>query len=237
MSLQPFDESPTPRREFLGQLATVAAALTAAACASPAGAAQAGAAPVPAPAAPRTPTKWDDAWAARITGKKKGVFDAPEVADGTVVGNAYVWMKAVKDVHGLSDSEISAVLVIRHAAIPMAMDDAYWEKYDLGKANKIKDPSTNKWAKRNPFWKADPKEPASAPFTLDALNGRGCILMGCSLAANGMAGELAEKLKQPIDDMRAEMKAHLIPGMTLAPNGVFAVMRAQEAGCTYIRSS
>ncbi len=39
------------------------------------------------------------------------------------------------------------------------------------------------------------------------------------------------------EDMRAEVKAHLIPGLTLAPNGVFAVMRAQEAGCTYIRST
>lgn len=235
VSVSPFDEVPTPRREFFGQLATVAAALTAAACVSPAGAAPAVAAP--SPTTPRTPIRWDDDWTSRISGKHKGVFDAPQMADGTVIANAWVWMKGFKDVHAMSDAELSAVLVIRHEAIPMAMDDAYWEKYDLGKANKVKDPATKKWAKRNPFWKADPNDKGSAPFTLEALNARGCILMGCNLAAMGMAGELAAKLKQPVDDMRAEMKAHLIPGLTLAPNGVFAVMRAQEAGCTYIRST
>lgn len=235
MSVPPFDAAPTPRREFFGQLATVAAALTAAACVSPAGAAQAVAAP--SPTTPRAPITWDDAWTGRITGKHRGVFDAPEMADGTVIGNAWAWMKALKEVHALSDADMSAVLVIRHAAIPMAMDDAYWEKYDLGKANKVKDPTTKKWAKRNPFWGPDSNDRGSAPFTLESLNARGCILMGCNLAAMGMAGELAEKLKQPVDDMRAEVTAHLIPGLTLAPNGVFAVMRAQEAGCTYIRST
>lgn len=228
--------APTDRREFIGQLATAAVALAGTACATAGAAVQA--APAPAAArAPRPAVKWDDAWAKRITGKHKAVFDAPEVADGTIVGNAWVWLRAYQDVYGMLDDEMSAVMVIRHDAIPMAMDDAFWEKYDLGKYAKVKDPATKKWARRNPFWKPDPNDKENAPFTLEALNGRGCILMGCNLAAMGMAAELAAKHKLPRDDVRADVKAHLIPGMTLAPNGVFAVMRAQEAGCTYIRST
>lgn len=228
---------PTDRREFIGQLATAAVALAGTACATAGGAVQSAPAPVPAPPAPRVAVKWDDAWTRRISGTHKAVFDAPEIADGTIIGNAVVWMKGYKDVYGLLDDEMSAVLVIRHGAIAMAMDDAYWEKYDLGKANKVKDPATKKWARRNPFWKPDPSDPGNAPFTLEALNGRGAILLGCNLAAMGMAAELGEKLKRPVEEMRAEVKAHLIPGLTLAPNGVFGVMRAQEAGCTYIRST
>lgn len=234
MSLRDKPSPPTDRREFIGRLATAAVALSATACASAAGAAATG--PAPAPSS-RPPVKWDDAWTSRITGKHKAVFDAPEIADGTVVANAYVWMKGFKDVYGARDDEMSAVLVIRHGGIAMAMDDTYWEKYELGRANKVKDPGTKKWAKRNPFLKPDPADAASAPFTLEALAARGAILLGCNLAAMGMAAELAEKLKRPVDEMRAEVKSHLIPGLTLAPSGVFGVMRAQEAGCTYIRST
>jgi len=228
----PFDATPTPRREFIGQVAAAAAALSAAACAAPAAAIQAAAAP-----APRPPVKWDDAWTARITGKHKGVFDAPEIAEGTVIANANVWMKANKDVYGLQDSDLSAVLVVRHSALPMFMDDWYWDRYDLGKLMKVKDDATRKWAKRNPFWKPEPGAKGPNPYTFESLNARGCILIGCNLAAMGLAYEAAEKTKAPIAEMQDEVKAHLIPGVTLAPNGVFAVMRAQEAGCTYMRSA
>jgi intracellular sulfur oxidation DsrE/DsrF family protein len=30
---------------------------------------------------------------------------------------------------------------------------------------------------------------------------------------------------------------HLLPGVTLQPSGVFAVLRAQEAGCQYLLAS
>jgi intracellular sulfur oxidation DsrE/DsrF family protein len=33
------------------------------------------------------------------------------------------------------------------------------------------------------------------------------------------------------------LKANLIPGVILQPSGVYAAHRAQEAGCTYIRST
>ena len=34
-----------------------------------------------------------------------------------------------------------------------------------------------------------------------------------------------------------ELKANLVPGMILQPNGVYAVLRAQEAGCAFMRST
>ena len=79
--------------------------------------------------------------------------------------------------------------------------------------------------------------PEGAEFTLDALNTRGAILVGCGLAAKFMAGGIARKTKQSVDDVSAELRAHLIPGLVLAPSGIFAVMRAQEAGCTYVRTT
>ena len=208
---------------------------------APAGAAnatatQAGAAPAPQGAAP-APTKWDDSWASRITGKHKAVFDAPEIAEGTIVGNAYVYLSAMKQVYSLADTDLSTVMVIRHSAFAMAVDDELWAKYELGKDAKVKDEKTRKWATRNPYYKAAPGETAGAQFTLEALAKRGAILVGCNLAAMGLASEIAQKTKQNVNTVREEVRAHLLPGLTLAPNGVFAVMRAQEAGCTYIRST
>jgi hypothetical protein len=39
------------------------------------------------------------------------------------------------------------------------------------------------------------------------------------------------------DDAMAELRAHLIPGLTLMPSGILAAVRAQEAGAAFIRST
>ena len=223
--------SPTARREFIGQLAIGAAAIAASACA-PAALALPGTAPAPKAA----PQKFDDSWVKRITGKHKAVFDAPEVADGTIVSNAWVYLDGFKKVYDTTDADMCLVLVMRHGGIRLAFDDYVWEKYDIGKKEKVKDDATGKWARRNPFWKPEPGKGPS-PFTLEAIANRGAILIGCNLAARGFAAELAAKGKEPRTEAVADILAHLIPGVTLAPNGVFAVMRAQEVGCTYIRST
>jgi hypothetical protein len=229
------------RREFLGQLATAAVAIAGTACAgATAQSAPAPAAPVPATPGPTNgatpaPRRWSDVWVSRITGKHKAVFDAPEIADGAVISNAWVWMKGFKDVYGVADSDLSPVLVIRHAAIAMAFDDEMWAKYEIGKHEKIKDFVTSKWATRNPYYKPTPSEKTNE-FTLEALEKRGAILMACDLAAGGFSGRIARRTKQPPRTVREEMNAHLLTGLTLAPSGIFATMRAQEAGCAFMRS-
>ena len=238
----PTDEK-TPRRAFLGQLALSAVAITATACAPAAMATQTApapqqATPPAAPATPPAPVKWDDSWVGRITGKHKGVFDCPEIGDGTLVGQAYNYFSGMKQAMGATDAEISAVLVIRHSAIPLALDDEMWAKYEIGKMEKVKDPFTNKkWSLINPNYKAPADKPTMAPYTLDALSKRGAILVGCGLAFSGMVFQIAQQSKQDRTVVRDELKAHLIPGLTLVPNGIFAVMRAQEAGCGYLRST
>ena len=62
---------------------------------------------------------------------------------------------------------MSAVLVIRHAALPMVMRDAFWDRYQIGKARKIKDGKD--WARRNPYRSSEgiPKQWAS--YSLEAF--------------------------------------------------------------------
>jgi hypothetical protein len=228
---------PAPRREFLGQLATGAVALATAGCAG----ATSTAAAAPAPAAPARPRPAsgavDDSWTARITGKHRAVFDAPEIAEGVVIANAYVFLLSYTDARKLTDSDLSAVAVIRHAAIPMALDDAMWEKYRLGKFTKTREPGGKAWARRNVYWRAAANDQASAPFTLDALRGRGVILLGCALATRRLASTLAAQTKQQHEAVHDELRSHLIDGLQLAPSGIYAVTLAQEAGCSYVRST
>jgi hypothetical protein len=240
------DNAYPPRREVLGQLATAAVTLAGAACA-PAAMSHAAAAPAPTPAAdgaatttpaPATPRKWDDAWATRLTAKHRAVFDAPDVADGTALFNAYVYMRSFGEVYGAPDSDIQAVLVARHRAVPLMLGDATWERYELGKVVRLRDEKTGKWARRNPFAVVDATDASAMPgLSLGALHERGALLLVCNLALGNLAGRLAAKTKRDRASVRAELRSALLPGVEIVPSGVFAVMRAQEAGCTYMRST
>jgi hypothetical protein len=238
-----FPVSPSPRREFLAQVATAAAALAATACVSgnlALGTGTGSAQPTPPslPALPPLPPlEFDDTWTARVTGRYRAVFDSPDIDDGTAIFNAYSFMQGFKDMYKLADADVSAVIVFRHRAIPVAFDDAVWDRYGLGEYAKVKDPVTKTWARRNPFWKAPPGDKEGAEYALDVLQHRGTIVLGCALATHGLAGILAERTRLKTDAVFDDLRRHLLPGAQLQPSGIFAVMRAEEAGCHYMRST
>jgi hypothetical protein len=226
--------SPTPRREFLGQMAASAMVLAGAACATPMSAAQTAAAPVPSQPG-GAPTKWDDSWTGRLTSKHKAVFDSPEVAENTTLGVS----QAIRYINGVRDAlaaEAQTVVVIRHKAIPFAFNDAMWEKYKIGEESKVK--IGDAWATKNPLLNGRGNAAGDRPQgNLVWLASHGHILLGCDLATQGFAAGYAEKAKATTKEVYEELKANLVPGMILQPNGVYAVLRAQEAGCVYMRST
>ena len=170
----------------------------------------------------------------------------PEVEDGDAIGHAVLWIDGTRAALGGGPADTQAVIVIRHVAVVLAFNDAMWAKYDLGKERKVKDPSTDKWAVRNPFGAPPPPKgandstPAPRPVNPDrpqdnllwfAQNGH--VLLACDIATRGMSGILAKKTKGDRRAIYEELKANLIPSVILQPSGIYAVHRAQEAGCTY----
>ena len=122
--------------------------------------------------------------------------------------------------------------------MPLLLADALWDRYELGARVKLRDERTGKWARRNPFAVVDPADPHAMPgLSLEALHARGALLLACNLALMNLGGQLAAKTKGDAAAVRAELRAGLLPGVELVPSGVFGVMRAQEAGCTYMRST
>ena len=217
-----FDHITTHRRGFLGTLAaTVAAGLTTMT-------------PLRLEAKPRasSSTAGDasfEAWLNKITGKHKMLFDAPEVNSGMPVVWPRVWLNGNNENYGTKDAENSAVIVLRHGAIPIAMKDELWAKYKLGEVFNVKDGDAP--AVKNTFAKV---LPLPLPGTgLEALLAAGAQVGCCNVALTVYSGMVAQKMGMDAAAVKAEWVAGLIPGVQVVPSGVLAVARAQEKGCVY----
>jgi hypothetical protein len=114
-----------------------------------------------------------------------------------------------------------------------------WAKLELGETNKLKDPTTGLPAKRNPFIKYAKGDKYSLTGTqggLDDLINLGAIVLTCDSALRGVAFQLRQKEPSlSMDQAIAGIRAAVIPGAYVMPNGVFAVSAAQDAGCNYMR--
>ncbi|MDB4908866.1 MAG: hypothetical protein JWO05_3650 [Gemmatimonadetes bacterium] len=207
------------RREFVALLGGGTAALLTGACASAASTATAS--PSPAPAQSRS--SWDDSWTARL-GRHRTVFDVADLDANPGIGQVIPILDAWHEVHGTTDRDMGYVGVIRHMAVSMLLTDDMWAKYDLAPDIKHMDPKTKLPYKRNPF----------APL-LAMVQRRGVLLLGCSSAMTGLAGMLAQRAKAEAPAVTQEVQANLMPGVIMQPNGLYALTRAQDVGCGYMR--
>lgn len=236
----PFDRASTPRRDFLTRVATTAAVVVAgSACATPLAAANAVNATEPGRS--RRAPKFDDSWTSRVrAAAHRAVFDSPDIADGLALEHATVFMDNYHEQFGTSDADTVPVIVMRHQGTVLALGDAMWEKYELGANAKLKDPTTGEVTTRNPFVRvvASDKHGLVEPgSTLPALQARGAVLLVCNRALNFFAGVQAKKRNLQKDDVMNDFLNGLVPGVIVQPSGVYAVLRAQEAGCAVMRST
>lgn len=204
------------RRGFLGKLAALAL--------------------VPGATLPRE-AGWDLSWVDQLdSAKHKAVFDATMITSGLAPGHVDLYFKNYKELYNVDERDMRAVLVVRHEAVPMLLDDAFWQKYQLGQKLRLNDPATAAPTTRNYFGLAGAR-PIPELTTLENLKSRGVIILGCHKALMSVAGIMAQSAGVAAETVQAEAKAAVLPFVTLMPSGVFAVMRAQEAGCQYIRST
>lgn len=203
------------RRDFLTALGATTATVALTGCVgSPAHV------PVPAPA-PASP--WDDSWTRRL-GKHRTLFDVAEMEAIPGVGQIPPVMDAYHEVLGVGDDALGFVLVIRHFAVPLFFGDALWQKYEVGTTLKRHDPKTSAPYVYNPM----------RPL-IEMVQKRGVVVLGCSTAVLGFAASYAQKTKADADSVRREVLAGVMPGVILQPNGLYALARAQDVGCGFMR--
>ncbi len=220
------------RRTFLG-----AAAVNAAAFASFPGAALAN---VPNDLIlPEPGDEWDVAWPSKLQGKYKAVFDNSEPESGYGVWRASAWARQYIEVMKAAPADLSVVVVLRHNAIILAMQQPFWDKYGIGAAKKVTHPITGEPTDKNPVL-LDEKDGIPAPFNNAGLMkqlSRGVTVLACDLALQDCVELIKKTDKIDAAEARKRAIAYLIPGVILQPSGVFAVTRAQEAGASYVKAS
>jgi hypothetical protein len=178
-----------------------------------------------------------------LTAKHKAVFDSPQIEDGLVLANATGYIRGMREAVAAGDNDVQTVIVVRHSAVPMAFNDAMWEKYQIGKDKKIKEGRSDSWATHNPYLNGSAGrggvvQSADRPTpTFAWLNAHGHILLACDLATRNYSNVIARNFNVDQRAVYEELKGNLVPGMILQPTGVYAALRAQEAGCAYIRST
>ena len=181
---------------------------------------------------------WNMSWTEELQKVPyKAVFDSPSLADGAALDLAAGIWDNFKEVYG-TDSSSRMVIIMRQLGQVMAFNDVMWEKYGIGEERKVNDPATKQPSKRNPWAKVMPGDPAWAVSSrLDTLHARGAIFLVCNRASLNWATGTAERMKLDVDAVKNDVRNNLVPGAILMPTGVFALVRAQNAGCAYMRGS
>jgi len=231
----PTDFHDPARRRFVSAAAATAAALAGGVAATPL------AAQVPARngVSPEPSAPWDMRWVQLVAAAPyRVVFDTTAIADGAALGLAADFIDQFHSVYAVPDADVRAVIVMRQVATPLAFSDELWRKYKIGEQSKVIDPVTKLPALRNPFLRAAAGAPDyEVSASLERLHARGAIFLVCNRAAMNAAARLATGAGADVETARTEVRSGLVPGAVLMPDGIFAMIRAQNAGCAYMRGS
>ena len=171
-------------------------------------------------------------WPGALRGRHRQLFDAYTINNGAPLEFAYTFL-ATNDALTPRAAAATAVLVLRHAAFPIALSDDIWRKYKLGEAFKVIDPETKAPALRNPFLRPKPGTLDVDDMAIDRLLALGVVVGACDVALKFQSRELAGQAGVTPAEATKEWAANVIPGISILPSGVWGVNRAQEAGCSY----
>ncbi len=233
-------ESTMYRRSFIGQLFGAAAAASLSMSATRAAAAEDSGA---------------DAWITEVRGSHRCLFDFPQHKNGVPLLHILNYLNTYTAAYKTGTGEVGAVGTFygvgSQASIPLAFNDAIWAKYELGVYTGLKD-ADGKAYTRNVFNRPTPKDlhllmqaygspmiPALADaipaLGIESLQKMGTKFVLCANALGIWCLELEARGKGKAPDIDKELRANLLPGVTIVPAMVIAIESAQEAGIKYNR--
>lgn len=179
----------------------------------------------------RASAQFDLTWLDALKGQHKQAFDYGSFdlsADVRPLRFVRNYLDPHRDVFGLQSPDINTAVGISRPAFPINASDRIWAKYKLGERWKIVDPATKQPAVRNIYL-------SDGNIGVQALQKRGTVFWQCNVALGGIVEDLAEAMKMPEPEVRAELIAGFVPGVRLVPSHVLAIGLAQERGFTYMK--
>ena len=173
--------------------------------------------------ASRGPTHPADAWLDDLKGQHKNIYDCTSVENGSM-GFAFArnFLTAnTGPIYQLKDSDINAIVCLRHSATVFGFNDAMWAKYKLGESQKVSDGGVP--AAKNPHATA-----------ANELAKRGVIVAVCGMATGRIARTVAADAGMSAADIEADLRANLVTSTSrVVAAGVIVTNRAQEKGFAY----
>lgn len=175
-----------------------------------------------------------------LKGTHRAIFDVTEPNKENPM-MPFAWARVFLMTNEMTGSKSNdAVVVLRHNGIAYAFEDRLWAKYNFGKMFGANDAHSQdkKPATKNDFWK-----PADGAFQIpgvgavkigiNELQESGTHFVVCNVAMTVFSAVVAQQMKMKPEDVMADWKSGLLPGVTIVPSGVWAVGRAQENKCAY----
>ena len=235
--MNPIDR--TPRRGFLGRLAGAAAATFAFGRTSDVAAQAAGA----------------DDWIKEVKGTHRCLFDFPQHLNGMGLLHIFNYLNTYSAAYKTTPGQVGAVGTFyslgQRSSIGMGFNDAMWAKYGLGEYYGLKDAAGKPYT-RNVYQRPTkedagllggaiqgPPIPALAEMMpalgIENLQKMGAKFILCANALGAWCLELEARGKGKAPEIEKELRANLLPGVTIVPAMVIAIEKAQEAGIRYNR--
>ena len=194
-------------------------------------------------------------WIKEVKGTHRCLFDFPQHKNAMPLLHILNYINTYSTAYKTTPGQVGAVGTFYSAgnqsSIPLAFNDAMWAKYGLGEYLGLKDAAGTVYT-RNVFNRPTSKDlhllmkaidaptiPALADAVpalgIESLQKMGAKFLLCANALGIWCLELEARGKGKAADIEKELRASLLPGVTIVPAMVIAIEKAQEAGIRYNR--
>lgn len=176
-----------------------------------------------------------DAWLAALKGKRRQLFDAPSPAGGIPLVHVMNYYNSYNTAFATPDKDINGILTFYGSTTFHGLSDEMWAKYRLGEFLGEKDAKGIPYV-ANPWRVAPVAMGMTLPqASIESLQKRGATFILCNNALSILSGLVANARGLDATAVYADMKANILPQVTLVPAMVIAIEQAQTAGIAYHR--
>jgi len=196
-----------------------------------------------------------DDWIKEVQGSHRCLFDFPQHRNGYGLLHILNYLNTYSQAYKTGPGEVGAVGTFysagKLASIPLGFNDAIWARYELGVYTGLKDADGRAYT-RNVFNRPTPgdlhllMQAVDAPMIpalagampalgIESLQKMGTKFILCANALGIWSLELEARGKGKAQDIEMDLRANLLPGVTIVPAMVIAIEKAQEAGIRYNR--
>ena len=196
-----------------------------------------------------------DGWIKEVKGEHRCLFDFPRHNNGMPLLHILNYINTYNTAYKTTPGQVGAVGTLysvgTQSSIPLAFNDSIWAKYQLGAYLNLKDAAGTPYT-RNVFNQPTPKDlhllmkAADLPtlnqiadvvpaIGIENLQKMGTKFLLCNNALGLWCMELEARGKGKTAEIDQELRANLLPGVSIVPAMVIAIEKAQSAGMSYNR--